>query len=242
MSLLKYLLNETITQDQFKRDAEKIATKMGYDYKYPEEWTIKVMSSTFAMLFENEKSGYNKELLTEYVPTLRELFPYKGSAYRALTIDIPTFGRLYSVIKNKFSNEQKKLFEILVQYAKGEIKKSKEIEDTFNEAVKLFLENTTDFRGTDFDSWSKSMNGIKYFQRHQHGNHNVVIKANIEGLDLLAMADFVNEYYGKNIFADRYRHTERVEEIIAPMSKTVDIVESRVLKKRKQQPKQTSFL
>lgn len=244
MSLRKLLIEgNNLSAEQFKKDPDSVARKMGYEGDHAKSWVIATLSSIFITLFENEMGSYDFERLNNYLPALKEFFPYSGKVYRVLTIDIMTFNQLYSVIKNKFTDEQKENFRVLVKYGHGEIQKSKEVEEAFKNAVKLYLENTREFQKDEFDSWTKSLNGAKYFKQHQHGNHNVIISGTVsEGIDLLTMVEFINEFEGKNAFGAYYEHTKKVEEVVSSMPERMDVVESRVLKKKKKKPKQTNFL
>jgi len=240
MNLIKYILkeNNTISNNEFYDIKDQI------DNLYNDEHNdlygkIREILFITTQLWENEKEYLTRGGYPIKIEQLKNIFPYSGIAYRTITFDLQM---AKSFIEWRLTNAQKrKLWEPLDNYRmQTGIEKTKNLKNLFKELIELYFDEykqDTPKEDLNIISWSKTLEGIKYFKDKKFGNHNVTLKGRIEnGIDYEKMSEWLvmyyEKYYNRRVLIREIEPTRNVEEVLGFPKGNIQIEDIRLLKKR----------
>ena len=255
MTLKHYILEQQDT-NTFQTIEEKIKEEYPkqFDVSDDPNWYDRLVTNEFVyifyVLYENEKEQLTRKYskYPELIEFCREIFPYSGMAYRTMTFDLKM---LRNFIDWQLSKEEReKLLEPIDRYRlQTGVKKTEKLKEIHDELFLRYLTNYVENQASEDElslvSWSKSLNGIKFFKENQFGNHNITIKGHIDnGFDMESFTRFLEYNLEKRGIDDgitkRFSDTYAVEEVLG-FPDQFEIEESRILKKKKERPKPSPY-
>lgn len=187
-----------------------------------DEYEPTYLKGIFDMLVYDQKHNWDLQNGSYYSNLLEKAktqWPYRGVVYR--TISVPINGLQIWKLKE---------FPALQQQMKTFNKNDSQAIEEF----KRYVLNFQEMWDHDTESWSKSLNGVKYFKENQRTRaYNVILKAWMEnGLDLYAFGQAL----GIGPESKQMTITRGAEEVVGSPIK-IEIYKVHLLKNHKRVPK-----
>jgi len=180
-----------------------------WEYMFPA--ILAVVSNFFNSMWQNNKDAhFNNKAMVE---SISQVWPYNGECYRIIGMSLTTipshligkYPTLKAMIDGKFVAGDKQA----------------------QEEFRSFLMS---IQHAPFSSWSKTMDGINYFDQTRYSHsRNVIYKAKMQnGLDFQSMCETLGEI-GIIPKDNRYKSTIAVEEVVGPVV-NVELIHSKMIK------------